>query len=128
MTDMLDSTKKRKQVMFKKEAIFVMDLREIASHSGLARSYIFEFDETIVNERVWTALMALKSEGKLYFPNVGDSGYQDLVLDPRERRGTDDDFQDFFDMAMDDSNSFPQDSDSCQTVSKCSWMVCLVEE
>ena len=114
--------------MFKKEAIFVMDLREIASHSGLARSYIFEFDETIVNERVWTALMALKSQGKFYFPNVGDSGYQDLVLDATERRGTDQNFQDFVDVAMDNSNRFYKGSDSCQTVSQCSWMVYLVEE
>jgi hypothetical protein len=114
--------------MMKKEAIFVMDLRERDAVSGFDRSYIFEFDETIVNVRVWTALMALKSAGKFYFSNVGDSGYHDLVLDPRERRGTDDDFQDFFDMAMEHSNSFPQHGDSCKTISKCSWMVCLVEE
>ena len=125
---MLDDTKKRKNVTWENEAIFIVDLRESAAELGSNRSYVFEFCKTDVNERVWTALMALKSEGKFYFPNVGDNGYQDLVLDATEKRGTDDDFQDFFDMAMDDSNRFPKGSESCQTVSQCSWMVYLVEE
>ena len=123
---MWGNSKKRKHVTWSKEAIFIVDLRETDAHT--TRTYIFEFDETEVHLRVWNALMEMKAEGKFYFPNVGDSGYQDLVHEVADRRGTDSDFQNFFDVAMDEEHRFPKPGDTCQTPSKCSWMVYLVEE
>jgi len=125
-SSMSGNTPKRKHVTWSKEAIFIVDLRELDPCA--TRTYIFEFDETDVHLRVWNALMAMKAEGRFYFPNVGDSGYQDLVHDVADRRGTDGDFQDFFDVAMDEEHRFPKPGDTCQTPSKCSWMVYLVEE
>jgi len=125
-SSMWGNSKKRKHVTWSKEAIFIVDLRETDAHT--TRTYIFEFDKTDVHLRVWNALMEMKAEGKFYFPNVGDSGYQDLVHEVADRRGTDSDFQNFFDVAMDEEHRFPKPGDTCQTPSKCSWMVYLVEE
>jgi len=121
---MSEENKKRKQVTLEKESIFIVDLRDNFSH----RTYIFDFDETDVHLRVWTALMALKADGKFYFPNVGDIGYQDLVPDAADRQSKDHDFHDFFEVAMQDEQRFPRAGDTATTKQKCSWMVYLVEE
>ena len=116
--------KKKKQVTLQKESIFIVDLRENFSN----RTYVYDFDESDVHLLVWTALMALKADGKFYFPNVDDVGYHQLVPDAANRRPFDYDFKDFFDDAMDEQHRFPQAGDTASTPQKCSWMVYLVEE
>jgi len=118
--------KKRKVVSKDMYSIFIVDMRETSDYSN--RSYIYVFEESDVHLRVWNAFMSLKAANKFYFPNVGDSGYQDLVHEVSDRRGTDCDFQDFFDVAMDHDYRFPKDGHTMQSISECSWIVYIVEE
>jgi len=112
------------EMKLEKESIFIVDLRKNFSN----RTYVYDFDETDVHLRVWTALMALKADGKFYFPSVGNIGYHDLVPYAADRQSIDHDFGDFFEVAMQDEHRFPRASDTALSSQKCSWMVYLVEE
>jgi len=112
------------EVKMEKQSIFIVDLRKNFSN----RTYIYDFDETDVHLRVWTALMALKADGKFYFPNVGDLGYHDLLPGAADSQSIDHDFGDFFEVAMQHEHRFPRVGETALSSQKCSWMVYLVEE
>ena len=94
--------------------------------------YVFEFTKAMVPDRVWRALMRLEEKGKFYFPNVGDRGYHALLDGVHTNRLSNSDFQEFFDLAMDEDNEWPRKDStreaSMKLLANCSWLVDIVEE
>jgi len=128
------------------KSMFITDTRpEQDEHT-----YVYEFYESMVPPRAWEALMVLEAKGKFHFPNVGDCGYHDLVGDcgyhdlvgdcgyhdlvdnVKDRKTRDEDFQEFFDLAMEDKHDWPRKGstreESMKQLACCSWVVSLVEE
>ena len=108
------------------ESIYVIDCREPIDLKGC--SFIFDFGEYDVSERVWKNLMALKAKKISYFPNVGDSGFAALIDDTEDCRADDEDFMNFFSQAMEKKCLYPRKGDTMKTLAHCSWMVFLHEE
>jgi len=77
---------------------------------------------------VWQALMVLEEKGKFHFPNVGDT----LVDNVKDRKIQDDDFQEFFNLAMEEIHEWPGKNstrkESMKQVANCSWVVDIIEE
>ena len=94
--------------------------------------YVYEFTQAMVPDRVWRALMVMEEQGKFYFPNVGDCGYQALVDCVDQRKLRDDEFQEFFDLAMEEIHEWPRKGStreaSMKQLANCSWIVDIVEE
>ena len=110
------------------KSMFITDTRpEQDEHT-----YVYEFYESMVPPRAWEALMVLEAKGKFHFPNVGDCGYHDLVDNVKDRKTRDEDFQEFFDLAMEDKHDWPRKGstreESMKQLACCSWVVSLVEE
>jgi len=100
---------------------------------GLATfKYVYEFTQAMVSDRVWKALMVLEEKGEFYFPNVGDCGYHALVDNVHQRQIQDDDFQEFFNLAMEEIHEWPRHGStreaSMKQLANCSWMVDIIEE
>jgi hypothetical protein len=95
-------------------------------------TYLYEFSENMVPDRVWRALMVLEDKGKFYFPTVGDCGFHALVDNVRHRQLQDADFLQFFNLAMEEEHQWPRKNwtrdDSMMQLAKCSWMVTILEE
>jgi len=81
---------------------------------------------------VWQALMVLEGKGKFHFPNVGNSGYQALVDNVKNCKIQDNDFQEFFNLAMEEIHEWPGKTstheESMKQVANCTWVVDLIEE
>ena len=94
--------------------------------------YVYEFTQDMVPGRVWKALMSLEEKGKFHFPNVGDCGYHALVDSVHHRQNQDDDFHEFFNLAMEEIHAWPRKGSTRETSTKqlanCSWMVDILEE
>jgi len=94
--------------------------------------YVYEFTQGMVPDRAWKALMVLEAKGKFHFPNVGDCGYHALVDNVKDRQIEDDDFQEFFNLAMEEIHEWPRKGStreaSIKQLANCSWMVDIIEE
>ena len=112
------------------KSIFITDTRNEGDLGKFTNLY--EFDKSMVPDRVWKALMVLEEKGKFNFPNVGDSGYHALVDNVKDRKSDDEDFQEFFNLAMEVEHEWPRKGStreqSMKQLANCSWVVHLVEE
>jgi len=118
--------RKKIKLSLNNESIYIIDLREPIDLRGC--SFIFDFGEDDVPERVWKNLLSLKAKNISYFPNVGDSSFADLVGDVEDRRTNDEDFLNFFSKGMEYKYLYPRKGDNMKTLAQCSWIVILHEE
>jgi len=94
--------------------------------------YVYEFTEAMVPPAMWKALMLLEEMGRFYFPNVGNDGYRDLVVDAYPYKVKDKDLKAFFALATDAVHEWPRKGStrevSMKQLANCSWLVDIVEE
>jgi hypothetical protein len=114
------------------KSIFITDGRTCDGENFGICNYIYDFDMSMVPVRAWKALMVLEKKGEFHFPNVGDRGYKCLVDNVKDRRIQHTDFQEFFNLAMEDKHEWPRKEwtreENMKLLGNCSWLVNLVDE
>jgi len=111
------------------KSMFITDRR---NEEDLQYTYVYEFDKSMIPIRAWNALMLLEEKGLFHFPSVGDRGYHSLVDNVKDRKTLDKDFQQFFDLAMEEIHEWPRKKstaeESMKQLGSCSWVVTLFDE